>query len=98
MLTQVKGNAQIDFKRGQNDVITTLPLTDGQLLIGFQSNGKATLYIDATVNNEIVRFTVGSSSTDYSSQISSLNNRITALEGSIEASDAILLGVTEENE
>jgi len=96
MLTQTISDAQIEFKRGQNDVITTLPLSDGQLLIGFQSNGKAALYIDATINNEVVRFTVGSSSTDYSSQISALDGRISALENSIEASDATLLAITEE--
>lgn len=91
--------AQLDLNRGANDKVLALPLVDGQLLVGYQSDNKAALYIDATVNGKVVRFTVGSSSTDYSSQISSLASRVSALESSIEANtDATLLEITEDVE
>lgn len=89
--------AQLDLNRGDNDKVLALPLVDGQLLVGYQADNKAALYIDATVNGQVVRFTVGSSSTDYSSQISSLASRVSALEQSIEANtDAILLELTDD--
>lgn len=89
--------AQLELKRGQNEKITALPLSDGQLLVGFQENGKAILYIDATVNDKVVRFTVGSSDVDYSSIISGLTDRITVLENSTGVGNNITLLEIDEN-
>lgn len=89
--------AQLELKRGQNEKITALPLLDGQLLVGFQENGKASLYIDANVNGNVVRFTIGSSDVDYSSIISGLTDRITVLENSTGIDNNITLLEIDEN-
>lgn len=56
--------AKVVFKRGSNTAITNLPLVDGQILVGYNANNTASMYVDMYVNNTLVRLPISSGSSE----------------------------------
>lgn len=67
---------EVKFVRGNNTDISDFPLDDGQILVGLQNENTAAIYVDAIVNDTLIRFPLGYCDSSYISRINKLEDQI----------------------
>lgn len=69
----------VNFKQGPHEKINTIPITNGNLIIGFNSDNTANMYIDGILENKLCRFHIGQFDENYIRRITELESDVTTL-------------------
>lgn len=82
----------VNFKQGADEKVPEIPIVDGNLIIGFNSDNTANMYIDAELEGKMIRFKLGQFTEEYIQRIMDLEASVTELKqiSGIEVESAVI--------